>query len=227
MASPSTLIIPIENQVRELDAKLLLGCVASERGYPVVLGSRAFVHYAMHQLPRGVYMAKSMRVLSERMFGIIRQLGHEIVAFDEEGLVRLIDEEYYAARLSPKTVAQVSHLLAWGRDDARVFAAYPAAKGIPIHVTGNPRLDMLRPELRGYLEPEERARLTENLGAIMTLIDAMQSIDTEGVEPLDHPVDVVQRLRPDVADHAIDRERFQSIAPATEAGMYLVPRVVE
>jgi len=156
MPPTSTLIIPVENQVRELDAKLLLACVAVERGYPVVLGSRAFVHFEMQRLPRGVYLAKSMRRLSERMFGILRGLGHEIVAFDEEGLVRLIDEEYYRARLSPRAVALVSHLLAWGPDDARVFAAFPAARGVPIHVTGNPRIDMLRPELRAYLEPERR-----------------------------------------------------------------------
>ena len=43
--SASTLIIPVENQVRELDAKLLLSCIAAERGIPVVIGSRAFVHF--------------------------------------------------------------------------------------------------------------------------------------------------------------------------------------
>ena len=89
MASPeTTLIIPVESQVRELDAKLLLACAAAERGFPVVIGSRAFVHYEIAAMPRGVYLAKSMRTLSERMFEILRQLGHEIVAWDEEALVR-------------------------------------------------------------------------------------------------------------------------------------------
>ena len=55
--SASTLIIPVENQVRELDAKLLLSCVAAERGFPVILGSRAFVHFEVASLPRGVYLA--------------------------------------------------------------------------------------------------------------------------------------------------------------------------
>ena len=49
----STLIIPVESQVRELDAKLLLACVAAERGFPVVIGSSAFVHHAMASLSQG------------------------------------------------------------------------------------------------------------------------------------------------------------------------------
>ena len=86
--SPSTLIIPVETQVRELDAKLLLGCIAAESGFPVIIGSRAFLHFRVDSIPRGVYLAKSMRSLSIRMFDILRKLGHEIVAWDEEGLLR-------------------------------------------------------------------------------------------------------------------------------------------
>ena len=153
----ATLIIPVENQVRELDAKLLLSAAAAERGYPVVIGSRAFVHFAASRLPRGVYMAKSMRTLSDRMFGILRRLGHEIIGFDEEGLVRLPDEEYYRRRLSAKALRMVSQLLAWGPDDARAFRAFPGTPDIPIHITGNPRVDIMRAELRAYLEPEVEA----------------------------------------------------------------------
>src|SRR5687767_9658409 len=96
----ATLSIPVESQVRELDAKLLLSCVAAERGFPVVLGSRAFIHYLMPFLSRGVYVAKSMRSLSARMFDITRGLGHEIVAWDEESLVRGPTSVYYGDRLS-------------------------------------------------------------------------------------------------------------------------------
>lgn len=149
-------MIPVENQVRELDAKLLLGCVAAERGFPVALGSRAYLHFAADSLPRGVYLAKSMRSLSDTMFGILRKLGHEIVAFDEEGLVRPSDARYYARRMSAVAVRQVSALLAWGPDNAATFERFPAARGVPVHVTGNPRVDMLRPELRPFYAGEVR-----------------------------------------------------------------------
>jgi surface carbohydrate biosynthesis protein len=152
--SASTLIIPVETQVREMDAKLLLSCVAAERGFPVVIGSRAFLHYKVSSMPPGVYLAKSMRKLSIRMFEILRQLGHEIVAWDEEGLMRWPDAEYYRQRLSPITFGQISQLIAWGPDNARVFRAYPGYRGTPIHITGNPRIDLLRRELRNYYQPQ-------------------------------------------------------------------------
>ncbi len=167
--SASTLIIPVENQVRELDAKLLLSIVAAERGFPVVLGSRAFVHYRVASIPRGVYLAKSMRKLSNRMFGILRKLGHEIVAWDEEGLVRFAsDEEYYQRRLSPGTVPNVSHLMAWGEDNANALREYPAYTGVPIHITGNPRIDLMRPELREFYRPEAD-RIRERYGDFLLI----------------------------------------------------------
>jgi surface carbohydrate biosynthesis protein len=152
--SASTLIIPVESQVRELDAKLLLSCVAAERGFPVIIGSRAFIHFKVDSIQRGVYLAKSMRSLSIRMFDILRKLGHEIVAWDEEGLLREPDADYYRWRLSPVTMRRVSHLIAWGQDDARVLDAYPGYHGAPIHIAGNPRIDLMRSDLKGYYQPQ-------------------------------------------------------------------------
>ncbi len=159
----STLMLPVENQVRELDAKLWLAGVAAERGFPVILGSRAFLHYQVGSIQRGVYLAKSMRRLSNRMFGILRQLGHQIVAWDEEGLVRFAGNEYYRRRLSPEAVGAVSHLLAWGEDNAAVLRGYPAYSGAPLHITGNPRVDLMRPELREYYRRDAR-QLQERFG---------------------------------------------------------------
>jgi len=150
----STLLLPVEIQVREMDAKILLASVAAERGYPVILGSRAFLHFQAASVPRGVYLAKSMRRMSIRMFHILRELGHEIVAWDEEALLRQPDEEYYRWRLSPVTMRDIAHLLAWGDDDARVLRDYSGYSGAPIHVTGNPRIDLMRPEVREYYRPD-------------------------------------------------------------------------
>jgi len=152
--SPSTLLIPVEIQVREMDAKILLSAVAAERGFPVVMGSRAFIHFQAASFPRGVYLAKSMRTLSIRMFEILRELGHDIVAYDEEALVRAPDYEYYRWRLCPETFGQVAQLMAWGDDDAAVLRAYEGYRGAPIQVTGNPRIDLMRPEVREYYRPE-------------------------------------------------------------------------
>jgi surface carbohydrate biosynthesis protein len=80
-AVKGTLIIPVENQVRELDPKLLLAYVAAKRGFSSILGFRREIH--------GIYLSKSMTAASDLMFQIMRKLGHEIVAWDEEALVHL------------------------------------------------------------------------------------------------------------------------------------------
>lgn len=77
------------------------------------------------------------------------------------------------------------------------------------------------------LGKEELAEFQHELGAILTLVQRMQSVDTDGVDPLAHPLDITARLRPDEVTEHNQRDRFQSIAPAVENGHYLVPRVIE
>lgn len=152
------LIIPVESQVREMDAKLLLACCAAERGYHAVIGSRAYVHFAIAGLPRGVYVAKSMRGMSGLMFQLIRDLGNDIVAWEEEALVHPPPDVFYTLRLSPGTMPHVSRLFAWGEENRELLAGYPyLPQGLPIHVTGNPRGDMLRPELHAFFDEEVQA----------------------------------------------------------------------
>jgi len=65
------------------------------------------------------------------------------------------------------------------------------------------------------------------LSGIFDLIAEMQAVDTAGIEPMSHAQDVTQRLREDVVTEENQRELFQSVAPQTEAGLYLVPKVIE
>jgi len=69
--------------------------------------------------------------------------------------------------------------------------------------------------------------LAKSMENILELAEQMQSIDTTGIEPVSNPLDATQSLRPDVVTETNQRELFQSIAPATDDGLYLVPRVVE
>ena len=70
-------------------------------------------------------------------------------------------------------------------------------------------------------------RTTEALNSILGLNDQMQAVDTTGIEPLAHPLEASQRLRADVVTESNHREAYQSIAPAVENGLYLVPKVIE
>ncbi|MBI3223209.1 MAG: Asp-tRNA(Asn)/Glu-tRNA(Gln) amidotransferase subunit GatC [Nitrosomonadales bacterium] len=65
------------------------------------------------------------------------------------------------------------------------------------------------------------------LSGIFDLIAEMQAVDTRGIAPMSHAQDVAQRLREDKVTEANQREAFQAIAPQVEAGLYLVPQVIE
>jgi aspartyl-tRNA(Asn)/glutamyl-tRNA(Gln) amidotransferase subunit C len=68
---------------------------------------------------------------------------------------------------------------------------------------------------------------TDNLSHILAMVEQMNTVDVDGVEPLANPLDSTLRLRPDIANPDIDREAFQAVAPSTEQGLYLVPQVIE
>ena len=66
-----------------------------------------------------------------------------------------------------------------------------------------------------------------HLNGIFTLIEAMQAVDTRGVEPMAHAQDLSQRLRADEVTETDRRESYQAVAPEVEDGLYLVPQVIE
>jgi aspartyl-tRNA(Asn)/glutamyl-tRNA(Gln) amidotransferase subunit C len=74
---------------------------------------------------------------------------------------------------------------------------------------------------------EEAATVLGQLSGIFSLIQQMQAVDATAIAPMSHAQDVTQRLRPDVVTETDQRELFQSIAPQVQAGLYLVPKVIE
>jgi aspartyl-tRNA(Asn)/glutamyl-tRNA(Gln) amidotransferase subunit C len=66
-----------------------------------------------------------------------------------------------------------------------------------------------------------------NLSNILDLVEQMNAVDTTGVTPMSHPFEAVQRLREDVVTDNNRRDDFMAIAPASEDGLYLVPKVIE
>jgi aspartyl-tRNA(Asn)/glutamyl-tRNA(Gln) amidotransferase subunit C len=73
----------------------------------------------------------------------------------------------------------------------------------------------------------EAGVFAEQLGRILDLVEQMQAVNTEGVVPMAHPTDQPLRLRDDAVTETDQRDRFLRLAPATEAGLYLVPKVIE
>ena len=77
------------------------------------------------------------------------------------------------------------------------------------------------------IKDEDIPRYAQNLTDILALVEQMSEIDTASVEPMAHPFDAVQRLREDNITESNQREHFQAVAPQTEDGLYLVPKVIE
>lgn len=77
------------------------------------------------------------------------------------------------------------------------------------------------------INDDQVSGFVDDLSQILNMVDQLQSIDTQGVAPLSHPLDATQRLRADEVTEVNQRDTFQRCAPAVEDGLYLVPRVVE
>ena len=77
------------------------------------------------------------------------------------------------------------------------------------------------------LTDDEYGESVEKLSKIVDFVDQLSQADTAGVVPMAHPLDAVQRLRPDVVTEPDERDRYQQNAPSVADGLYLVPKVIE
>ena len=77
------------------------------------------------------------------------------------------------------------------------------------------------------ISDDEALTTQGHLNGIFQLIEQMQAVDTAGVEPMAHAQEVSQRLREDAVTEVDRRAAYQAVAPETEAGLYLVPKVIE
>ena len=184
-------ILPAEIRAREFDAKLLLACCLAERGVPVFIGQRTEIDMMAGRFPRSLYVAKGLTQQTRRHFVGARNFGHEVVAWDEEAICYLDRKIYHGRRLGERTVPLVSHLIAWGEDNAELWAEAAARSAIPVHVLGNPRADLLRREFRALLEPAARELrqkhgrfilINSNFGSVNNLIPSHTRF-REGADP--------------------------------------------
>lgn len=77
------------------------------------------------------------------------------------------------------------------------------------------------------IREEDIPEYTRNLSSILDFVARMNAVDTAGVTPMAHPLDAVQRLRPDEISETDQRDHFQQNSPQVEAGLFLVPKVIE
>ena len=148
--------IPIEVKNRELQAKVLLAAYAARRGFDVILGRKNDLNELVVRMPAGVYLGLGAFENFRPFYARLQQLGFAVVVNEEEGLVTYSDSMYIDMRVSRSTLEHVDELLTWGGENQRVLAqAFPEFEA-RLHITGNPRFDLLKPQCRQVYEDEMR-----------------------------------------------------------------------
>ena len=143
-----TLILPLEIVRRELDARLLHALFALRRGWDVHIGANAVINRALWKFPRGVFLLTTLTHNRLYLARLLKRAGFVIQGWDEEGLIYKDRDVYLTRRVSSETLAHVDQIFTWGEAGARdvnLRAAKVGKRALPL---GNPRLDLLRPELR-------------------------------------------------------------------------------
>ncbi len=77
------------------------------------------------------------------------------------------------------------------------------------------------------MKPEQASQYAAQLSNIFEMVNRLSGARTDGVQPMAHPLEMTQRLRPDVVSETDKREQYQEHAPAVRHGLYLVPKVIE
>ena len=143
------ILLPVETSARELDAKLLLALFAAEAGFRSHIGTLTRIQAPGFAnsiyISKSVRFAKAMRQMSD--------FGHTVVAWDEEGLARFNDVAH-GTRIEPEALRIPRLLFSWGCNNSIIWRKHPFYNGRTIIESGNPRVDLLRPELRSLHQPK-------------------------------------------------------------------------
>ncbi len=155
MGSPRPwLQIPIEVKVREFHGKMLLAAVAAEAGYKVIIGEQIELRSKLRFLPRGIILEKG--ATNHQLVEILqsRKAGNRAVAWCEEGLVYRNRDAYLRGRVNLEAMDLIDRFFAWGGVQAQDILSKASGAAEKIVLTGNPRFDLLRPELRGLFQKQ-------------------------------------------------------------------------
>ncbi|KAB8135794.1 hypothetical protein F9U64_11030 [Gracilibacillus oryzae] len=157
------LYLPIEVKVRECDAKLLLAYHAIQQGYNVIIGDHPVLEQVCGKYPQGIFFSKGgPHGFRQRVISSALEKKHSVVELDEEGLI-FQKKLYLQDRMQKQTLHLVEQEYCWGPHQYNtILSAYPDLKA-KLHITGNPRFDLLTPKYRKLYEAD-RLKLKAKYG---------------------------------------------------------------
>lgn len=150
--APKYLYLPIETWVREFHAKTLLAVQAATHGWSVIIGPKTAMDRRLQTLPQGTVFQFGLHENFVPAMKKLHRAGHKVVAVDEEGLVTLNVEQYVRYRVSSKAIENSDACFCWGNAQLEMLKSVRADRTCEFHVTGNPRMDLLRPEFRDLVD---------------------------------------------------------------------------
>ena len=175
--------LPIEHRSREFDSKALLAARLAERGYPVVLGQQWMVFANLDRLPPGVMLFKSFNRIHHSAMQQARRAGHRVVAQEEELLAQT--EERVVKMLCPAGIFEAADLYLCNGPFERDIMQRLSAGKVRIEITGNGRVDLLKPASRAFYRgqiDEVRSRYGEfvlvnsNFSAVNSIWQSIESV---------------------------------------------------
>jgi surface carbohydrate biosynthesis protein len=148
MSKHRLLYMPVETKSRELLGKTFLAARAVERGWIVVMGVQRGTRKFLRERPPGVYVAMSIPDRKTSVLQRIQKAGHRIINLGEENLFYTNPEDYCVRKLGPDALKYTDLLLVPGERNAGHVREYRPEGECKMAVTGNPRFDVLQPDLR-------------------------------------------------------------------------------
>jgi surface carbohydrate biosynthesis protein len=161
----SVIGIPIEIKAREFHGKLWLAAKLARAGHKVALGDKSHLRATLfEEVKPDIYISKSMCKGggTEKIFEQLKQYGASVTVLDSEGGLGSSKNKWLEMRVTEELLEYVDAIFAWGEIQASALeeTTYSPEN---IHVTGNPRFDLLRPELREFYS-EQAKKLKEEFG---------------------------------------------------------------
>lgn len=162
------LILPVETKSRELYGKMLLSCVAAEKGWGVLIGSKSATRDAPG-LPKGVILDKSISPGRLKDIESLQLNGQRVSVCDEEGLLYVNLKWYEQRRFEKASFEKIDYFFAWGQQHkADILQILGAINSDKIVVSGNPRFDLLREEFHGIYK-KSSSHLKAKYGRIILI----------------------------------------------------------
>lgn len=198
--------LPIEIKNRELIGKVWLSMALAANGHTVVIGSKSAVRGgAVDEIRPDVFFAKDAS-FSEGRLEVLRKLHEEgcyNVVLDSEGGVIDSKDDYFERRVSERILEYVDIIFAWGEEPASVIRERTDFDDDRLRITGNPRFDILRPELRSIYQAEaENLRSTYGKYVLVNTNMVVANPYEDSIREM-----IMESLPPEVAQRRLIKEK--------------------